>query len=249
MASREQFGYWRATFTNRIPRAAALCGARLLTVKLPQIQTKNLDVSEDSSAVREATTFCLELDHVSTPEQALELVRAQSLACLTTALKASFDAAETPSIPAKVAVTLYGKLAEAQTPSRKDAKLWADTIKTLKKVPQETMVNIMFLLSISQKLSSRNVTIDGHEPEIWLLRGMWPASLALSEDAYAGDKLSTLLATNYDQIPTDMPLILQAVNYRFGSGNRFNLLSLMKPRRGDPNPAEVQEIHLASAKS
>lgn len=99
-------------------------------------------------------------------------------------------------------------------------------------------MTIMFLLAVARRLQSRSIEVDGRSPAVYLLQKLWPRYV--SEDA------SRLLMIHYDQMPMDMPFVLEAVNYRF-SGRRCNLLALGAGRTEnrasvERGPRGVQEM-------
>lgn len=246
MASREQYGYWRASFTGRIPPSAAICGAWLLAAKLPSRHPKSVDITCDDESLDIAADFCLELEQLSSPEQTVQFLQTQNLEGIIKALKASFDGLQRPKIPDKIAVQMFRKIAEAKEQPRKKENLWSQISKLLSKIPQDILVLLMFRLSISKRLQSRNISIDGQDPAISLLRNMFPTSLALSQDQTAGESVSKLLITHFDEIPGDMPLVLEAVNCSFGRGRKCNILDLMgrgaRRKMDVEGPGGVREI-------
>ncbi|KAF7194014.1 hypothetical protein HII31_04696 [Pseudocercospora fuligena] len=257
MASREQYGYWRASLTARIPPAAAVCGCSILTSRLSSRQAKNIDTTTRGDVVEDAYLLCQTLDESSTPEEALQTLQAQSASIdvLVIALQASIEAAQLSTVPVKVAASMYEKISEAKSKPKKREALFPSIIKLLRKIPQDTLVVLMFLLSIAQRLQAKGITVDDREPALFLLRSLFPSSLALSPDQSAGDSVSRLLAIHFDEIPGDMPLVLEGVNHRFAAGKKVNLLSLISGQSGKaqrqsqkPGPRGVREIEGAEDK-
>ncbi|KXT00731.1 hypothetical protein AC578_8222 [Pseudocercospora eumusae] len=257
MASREQYGYWRASLTARIPPAAAVCGCSILTSRLSSRQAKNIDTTSRGDVVEDAYLLCQTLDESSTPEEALQTLHAQSASIdvLVIALQASIEAAQLSTVPVKIAASMYEKTFEAKSKPKKREALFPSLIKLLRKIPQDTLVVLMFLLTIAQRLQAKGITIDDREPALFLLRSLLPTSLALSPDHFAGDSVSRLLAIHFDEIPGDMPLVLESVNHRFAAGKKVNLLSLISGQSGKaqrqsqkPGPGGVREIEGAEDK-
>lgn len=151
------------------------------------------------------------------------------------ALKAGLEAANIPLVPAKIAFQMYKDVAEAHEDRRKRGKLWEKVSKPLKKLPQETIIPMMFLVSIGRRLKARKVTVDGMAASVFLMQCLWPqigSSTLFALNSSAGDAVSELLVDNYEEFPDELPQILQAVNYRFESGSRCNLMGLMTTKKG-----------------
>lgn len=232
MVAREYQGYWRPSFTSKLPSAAAICGSMLLTARLPALNANESKIDQSEELKEQAYSLCVSLETAEDPHEALDALRAHSLESIVVALRASLDGAQIPMVPEKTSWAMYQKVAQAKTRPEKLPDLWTSVAKLFKKVPSETLVVIMFLLGIARRLQSRGVSIDGRSPAVYFLQHLWPR--------YLGDDVSKLLLLHYDEIPHDLPLIVESVNYRF-SGRRCNLLALVASRRGNPEPG-VQEI-------
>ena len=154
------------------------------------------------------------------------------------ALKAGLEQASIPLVPAKIAFQMYKDVAEANEDRKKLTKLWEKLSKPLKKLSQETIIPMMFLVNIGRRLKARHVTVDGIPAGVFLMQCLWPeigtkALFALERSA--GDAVSELLIEHYDEFPDELPQILQAVNYRFESGSRCNLMGLMTTKKSGGN--------------
>lgn len=151
------------------------------------------------------------------------------------ALKAGLLEANIPLVPAKIAFQMYKDMAEANEDRRKRGKLWEKISKPLKKLPQETIIPMMFLVSIGRRLKAKRVTVDGIAAGVFLMQSLWPqlgSNALFALNSSAGDAVSTLLIEHYEDFPDELPQILQAVNYRFDSGSRCNLMGLMTTKKG-----------------
>ena len=156
----------------------------------------------------------------------------------------SLGAGQIPMVPTKIAFALYQKIAEAKDDAKKRQKVWQHLAKALKKVPQETMVPLMFLVTIGRKLRARGLMVGDRSAAVWVMQSLWPqlGSRALfALDTEAGDAASQLLLDNYDEIPDELPVIMQAINYRFESGSRCNLLTLLTTKRPRPGMGEHRQ--------
>ncbi|CAK1355078.1 unnamed protein product [Cercospora beticola] len=219
MASEEHFGYWNASFAVRIPVNAALCGGFLLRVKISQRQTPAHAISSrDICLDTEVMQLSAVLARATSPAQLVRQLQTLKLASAIVVLKTSLEAAQTPGIPLKVAEKLQRRNMET---TKKDRPLWPDMVKQLKKVPQDRLVLLMFLVSIARRLQRAGVTIDGNEPAVYLLQSMWPPSWVVSD-------LSRMLVEHFDDIPGEFPTRLTAINYRLAAGKRHNMLTAME---------------------
>lgn len=150
------------------------------------------------------------------------------------ALKAGLEHANIPLVPAKIAFQMYKDVAEANEDRKKRGKLWEKISKPLKKLPQETIIPMMFLVSIGRRLKARHVTVDGMSAGVFLMQCLWPqigSNALFALNSSAGDAVSELLVEHYEDFPDELPQILQAVNYRFESGSRCNLMGLMTTKK------------------
>ena len=241
MVSKEQYGYWGASFVARINAAAAVCGGILLTAKFPHDTATGVNIQSRNFCDATAAGFAIDLYDTATPDELMHVVRGHGLGSIALLLKASLDATKAPGIPVKVAMAIFKKM--KGTPDKARHTLWPNILKQLKKMPQDRMVLLMFLTCIARRLQLRNITIDGHEPSRHLLEGLYPSTLAISEDPLAGQRLSRLLVQHFDEIPADFPVALEAVNYRFPCGKRVNMLGLMVEKKKDKTgPGGIQEI-------
>ncbi|KAK4506992.1 hypothetical protein PRZ48_000726 [Zasmidium cellare] len=232
MIAREYQGYWRPSFTSKLPSTAAICGSMLLTARLPALKADESKITQNEQLKERARSLCDILGTAEDPDEALDALRASSLESIVVALRISLDTAQIPMVPEKTSWAIFQKIAQAKTRPEKLPDLWPNVSKLFKKVPQETLVVIMFLLAIARRLRSRGLSVDGRSPAVYLLQGLWPR--------YLGDDVSKLLLLHYDEIPTDLPLTVESVNYRF-SGRRCNLLALVANRRGIPEQG-IREI-------
>jgi len=151
------------------------------------------------------------------------------------ALKAGLEQASIPLVPAKIAFQMYKDVAEAREDRRKRGKLWEKVSKPLKKLPEETIIPMMFLIGIGRRLKARHVTVDGMPVGVFLMQCLWPeigTDALFALDSSAGDAVSELLVDHYEDFPDELPQILHAVNYRFESGSRCNLMGLMTTKKG-----------------
>lgn len=100
------------------------------------------------------------------------------------------------------------------------------------------MCVIMFFLTVARRLQSRGVTIEDRAPAVFLLRDFFPR--------YVGEDMAKLLLKYYEHIPHDLPLILEAVNYKLGS-RRCNVLALVASKKPAPPTAAsgVKEIRVS----
>lgn len=233
MISREYQGYWRPSFTSELPPAAAICGSMLLTARLPAVKAADSKIVSNNQLKEEAHSLCVTLDTAEDPDEALGALRAHNIESAIVALRASLNNAEVNKVPEKTSWAMYQKIAQAKMRPEKLPDLWPSVAKLLKKVPQETLVVIMFLLAIARRLRSRGLSIDGRSPAAYLLQGLWPR--------YLGDDMSKLLLLHYDEIPHELPIIIESINHRF-SGRRCNLLALVASRGGGPEREGVREI-------
>lgn len=241
MVSKEQYGYWNASFVARINAAAAVCGGILLTAKFPHDSAAGVNILSRDFCDATAAGFSIELYNTATPDELMHVVRGHGLGSIALMLKASLDATKATGVPVKVALAIFKKMKD--TPEKARHTLWPDILKQLKKMPQDRLVLLMFLTRIARRLRHRNISIDGHEPSRHLLEGLFPSNSAISEDASAGQRLSRLLVQHYDEIPADFPVALEAVNYRFPCGKRVNMLALMADKKRDKTgPGGIQEI-------
>lgn len=243
MVSKEQFGYWNASFVTRIPATAALCGTVLLTAKMPHRQAAESVTSSQCSAGHAAIAaaeFAGELYSATSPDEIVRNIRRRGLGSAALMLKASLDAAQVPGIPLKNAMAMFKKA--KQSVEEDHHKLWSHALKQLKKMSQDRLVLVMFLVCVARKLQRRNMTIDGQEPSLYLLKGLWPSSLAINDDPWVIQNLSRLLVSHFDEFPADFPTKLEAVNYRFASGKRYNMLGLMADKKNHTGPGGVKEI-------
>ncbi|KAI5369255.1 hypothetical protein Slin15195_G001310 [Septoria linicola] len=243
MVSKEQFGYWNASFVTRIPATAALCGTVLLTAKMPHRQAAESVTSSQYSAGHAATAaaeFAAELYSATSPDEIVRSVRRRGLGSAALMLKASLDTAQVPGIPLKNAMAMFKKAKQSE--EKDHHKLWAHVLKQLKKMPQDRLVLVMFLVCVARKLQRRNVTIGGQEPSLYLLQVLWPSSLAVNHDPLVAQNLSRLLVSHFDEFPADFPTKLEAINYRFASGKRYNMLGLMADKKDQTGPGGVKEI-------
>ncbi|KAF2208843.1 hypothetical protein CERZMDRAFT_101053 [Cercospora zeae-maydis SCOH1-5] len=213
MASKEHFGYWNASFTVHIPAVAALCGGFLLGVRLWQH-----DVAGDMSLDAEVVKISAALARATSPAQLRRQLHSLSTASAIVMLKSSLEAAQTPGIPLKVAKKLLRIKMER---SKKDQPLWPAVVKQLKRMPQDRLVLLMFLVSIARRLQRAGVTVDGNEPAEFLLQNIWPTGVL-------GSDLSKLLLRHFEEIPGEFPTILTAINCRLATGRRHNLLTAME---------------------
>jgi hypothetical protein len=150
------------------------------------------------------------------------------------ALKHSLRQGAIALVPATLAFQMYQDLTEATENPKKRAKLWEKVAKLLKKLPQETIVLLMFLVGIGRKLKSRRITVDSLPAGVFLMQCLWPqigSKSLFALDTSAGDAVSALLLEKYDEIPDELPSILQSVNYRFESGSRCNLMGLLMSKK------------------
>ena len=231
MSARKYQGYWRASFDAALPAVAAICGCVLLTTGAgtsgPQKYTRTDDVVDCAEAYAEA------LAQAPSPAQLLRAVQAGDAEDLVFALKASLDASPPPVVPAKIAFSMYKELAEAKD-KQKMTKAWDKISKLLKKVPQEALVPLMFFATIGRKLRQRGMIVEGKPAGVYLMQNLWPqlgSKSLFANDTAAGDAVSHLLITQYDDIPDELPVMLQAVNYKFESGSKVNLMTLLTTKR------------------
>ncbi|KAM3419324.1 hypothetical protein BST61_g5258 [Cercospora zeina] len=193
MASEEHFGYWNASFAVRIPPAAALCGSFLLCVRLWQHDVAGHGISLDAEVAKISDA----LAKASRPAQLLGQLQSLSTASAIVMLKTSLEAAQTPGIPLKVAEKLLKMKTET---AKKGRRLWPAIVKQLKKMPQDRLVLLMFLVSIARRLKRAGVTIDGNEPAGFLLQNIWPMGVVVPD-------LSRLLVDHFDEIPASSTII------------------------------------------
>lgn len=242
MVSKEKYGYWNASFLARINAAAAVCGAVLLAVKLPHGPPEGINILSGGFCEATAAAFSSELCQTGTPNELMHVVRRHGLGSLALILKTSLDGPKTPGVPLTVAMAISKKMRDITDRSR----LWSQVLKLLKKIPQDSLVLLIFLTSIARRLEQGGMTIDGYEPSRHLLKGLWPCALASSEDPLAGQRISRLLVQHCDDFPAAFPVVLQAVNYRFASGKRYNVLALMaENKRLKTGTRGVHEIAMA----
>ena len=126
----------------------------------------------------------------------------------------------------------------AKEDRKKLAKLWEKISKPLKKLPQETIIPMMFLVAIGRRLMAKKVTVDGIPAGVFLMQCLWPqlgSNALFALTGSAGDAVSEYLIEHYEDLPDELPQILQAVNYRFESGSRCNLMGLMTTKRSSGN--------------
>lgn len=153
------------------------------------------------------------------------------------ALKASISSSQVPvvpAVPAKIAFAIYHRIAEAKSDPKKTPKVWPHVAKALKKIPQQTIVPLMFLVAIGRKLRSRGLMVGNRSAAAYLMEFLWPqmgSRSLFALDTEAGDAVTKLLLDNYDDIPDELPVMLQTVNYRFESGSKCNLLALLTTKK------------------
>jgi len=170
-------------------------------------------------------------------------LHAHTLETTLFALKTSLASSELAVVSAKTASGLYQKIAEAEGDAKKRQKAWQHLARALKKMPQETLVPLIFLVVVGRRLTSRGVTVGKRSAAVYLMRSLWPPSSSRSPsglDSDAGDAVSQLLLDHFDDLPDELPVILQALNYRFESGSRCNLLSLFSTKKPRSSPGEYR---------
>ncbi|KAK4547305.1 hypothetical protein LTR36_000960 [Oleoguttula mirabilis] len=232
MSARKYQGYWRPSFTADLPAVAAMCGTLLVTVGTTAGPATKLTESPETAA--RSATFCETLAQAPSPAKVIKTLQSHSLETLLFALKASLDSGRLPVVPTKIASAIYQKIAEAKNDPKKAPKLWQHVAKALKKVPPETMVPLMFLIGIGRRLRARGVMVGNRSAAAYLAEDLWPqpgSKSLFAQDTEAGDAATKLMLDNYDNIPDELPVVLQAVNYRFESGSRCNLLALLTTRK------------------
>lgn len=173
--------------------------------------------STDPELRQQACSLQDSFDDGASPQEAMQALHGYGIEAVVIALRSSLDAAELPIVPERPAWAIYEKIAQAKNYPDKMPILWNNVSKLLHRIPSEQMVTIMFLLSVARRLQSRGVDIDGRSAAVYLLQKLWPR--------YVSEEASKLLMLHYDDMPLDLPLVLEAVNYRF-SGRRCNLLAL-----------------------
>lgn len=128
MVGREYQGYWRATFTARLPPAAALCGSMLLTARLPAHKGGFTTISVNSESLEWAESLCGRLEEAETPEEAVQVLQRSSFETTVLALRASFDSGGMPTVPDKTAWAMYQRIAEVKNHPDKLNDLWGHIV-------------------------------------------------------------------------------------------------------------------------
>lgn len=236
MTARKYQGYWRASFTADMPAAAAMCGCLLQVAGSSSGPATRL--TESAETAERAATLCETLEQSQSPAKVIMTLYSYDFGTLLFALKRSLVNSQIPVVPAKTAFAMYQKIADAKGDPKKQSKVWQHVAKVLKKVPQETIVPLMFLTGIGRKLRARGLMVGNRSAAFYLMEDLWPqvgSRSLFALDTEAGDAASKLLLDNYDDIPDELPLILQAANYRFDSGSRCNLLALLTTKRVRPD--------------
>lgn len=239
MFAREYHGYWRASFTTQVPPAVAICGSMLLTARLPAVpQGAVANVRRTTDAIEQAQELCDVIDDAQSPEEIMQCLRARGLGTAVLAVRQALDKHGAPVVPEKTAWAMYQKIADAKVHPQRLGQLWTQIAKLLRKVPSENMVVITFLLSIARRLQSRGLLVDGRSPALFLLDKVFPR--------YVAEDMARLLCRHFEDIPRDLPLVLESVNYRF-DGRRCNVLALVanKPDLSTSGKGGVNEIRAA----
>jgi len=234
MNARKYQGYWRASFTANVPAATAMCGCILLLTGASAIRQRFV---ESEQAMERAVTLCDALNDAASPAKVIQTLHSRDLETMFFALKASLNSNLLPVMPAKTAFSLYQKIDEAGDDAAKKKKVWPLLAKVLKKLPQETMVPLMFLITVGRRLMARGLRVGNRSAAIYLMEGFWPqkgSRTLFASDTEAGDAASLLLLEHYDDIPDELPALLQAINYSFESGSRCNLLALLNMKKSRP---------------
>ncbi|CAK3893192.1 Hypothetical predicted protein [Lecanosticta acicola] len=194
----------------------------LLTARLPARDSGLTTISVNPESTVWAGSLCEWLGEAETPDAALQILQKSSFETIVLAIRSSFNSGGMPTIPDKIAWTMYQKVAEVKNHPEKLSDLWGHISKLLKKVPEDIMCIIMFFLTIARRLQSRGVTIEDRPPAVFLLKDFFPR--------YVGEDMSKLLLKNFEHIPPDLPLTLRAVNYKLGS-RRCNVLALVSSQK------------------
>ena len=231
MVARKYHGYWRASFIATVPACVAMCGCVLLISGSPTPSV----VPDTAESQEQGSQLITLLDAVSSPGQMIHALHAQNLEIVTVALKLGLERGRIPIVKPKVALPLYEKLQQATTDPTKLAKVWQQFAKALTKMPHETLIPLLLIASVGRRLQGKRWATNRRPVAISLLEDFWPLpSPQMRENSGVGvrDSLSRMLLDHWEDIPEELPLIVQALNHRFPSGSKCNLLDLLGSRQG-----------------
>lgn len=167
------------------------------------------------------------------PTQVLESLHARDYRDIVFALKQSLTSDALARIPLKLATRIYNHVNAAL--NRKEYTAWFKIRELLKRIPQDALVTLAFLVTVGRTLDSNNMTIDGLSAGVWLLRDLWP-QVEIREvadgDVEEGDAVSSVLLKYGDDLLGEVPGEVRAVNCRFGSRAACELMGFFADEGG-----------------
>lgn len=229
MSSGKYQGYWRANFATSIPAAAAISASTILATAITTGGERALTVNPELT--ERATILRDHLDSAGSAQDTMHILQTADLATLVFTLQCSLDSSQSPQLPAKTAQAMYQRIDEMDGHPHKAAKAWKEIAKLLKKIPEPTLVYLLFLVHIGRRLQSRKVTVDRKPAIAFLLQGIWPKGGSGEGHVAAGAALAIMLLDRFEEIPDELPVGLEAVRYEFKAGGRGDLLSLIAQNR------------------
>ena len=229
MSSGKYQGYWRANFATSIPAAAAISASTILATAITTGGERALMISPELH--ERAALLRDNLDMASSAQDTMHILQTSDLGALIFTLRHSLDEGQCPQIPTKTAASMYQRIDEMGGQPHKAAKAWKEIAKLLKKIPEQTLVYLLFLVHIGRRLQGRKITIDRKPAVVFLLRSFWPKVDPKVAHPAAGDVVSVMLLDHFEDIPEELPVGLEAVRYQFQSGGRGDLLSLISQNR------------------
>lgn len=162
----------------------------------------------------------------------MHILSTTDLATLVFTMRCSLDESQSSSqLPPKTAQAMYQRIEEMDGQPHKVAKAWKEIAKLLKKLPEPTIVYLLFLVHIGRRLQGRKITVNQKPALVFLLQSFWPDVGSKTSHTAAGAVISIMLLDHFEKIPEELPVGLEAVRYQFKSGGRGDLLSLISQNR------------------